>query len=170
MRWTFIVGERADQANPILPDTNDGAGFGFVDAPSGAWFDPLPADSFDFRMNGDERFTHIVSLPEGFISPFDVSVGGNSIGTFGPGQVVDFVALTGDSVSSFRVSGINPEVDAENPAAFPVQLAFDTPSADFTMSAVALTPGASRKVPVPAWALAAMLGLVAVRGVRRSRV
>ena len=67
-------------------------------------------------------------------TPFAVSVGANRLGSFSPGQSVDFVSLLGAGVSSFVVSGITPLTDPDNPMAFPIQLDFDTATADFTMT------------------------------------
>lgn len=142
----IVVGLGATQANPVLPASLPPAGtagsFLFESAQSGAWFDPTPTETFDFEMQDGSLFTHIISLPEGFDDPFTVSVGDQVLGEYGHGEVVSFLGLLGEGVSSFSVSGINPFVDGDDPMAFPIQLAFDNPTATFTMKAA--------PVPLPA--------------------
>ena len=139
----IIEGVGGSQLNPVLPGEGSQVGtFLFENAQSGAWFDPIPTETFDFEMQDGSLFTHIISLPEGFDDEFSVSVEGEDLGEFGPGEVVSFISLLGEGVSSFSVSGINPLVDGEDPNAFPIQLAFDNPTASFTM-----TPA---PVPLPA--------------------
>ncbi len=75
------------------------------------------------------------------------------LGEFGPGETVDFVSLLGAGVSSFTISGIEPLVDAEDPLAFPIALAFNTPTASFTMTAVVPEPGAASLALVGAGAM-----------------
>jgi hypothetical protein len=87
-------------------------------------------------MDSASLFTSILDFPTGFAEPFDVIVDGTLLGSFGPGQSVDFVALLGHGVDRFTVAGITPLVDAADPAAFPLKLAFSTPTASFRMLAV----------------------------------
>jgi hypothetical protein len=49
---------------------------------------------------------------------------------------VDFTNMPGGGVSSFEIFGIKPKVDSADGGAFPLQLAFNTASANFTMRAV----------------------------------
>jgi hypothetical protein len=120
----------ATPANPMLPTSLlPGGGFAFNNVPGGLWYDPPLVDGFDFAMTGGSLFTGILDFPPGFADPFAVYVGGVLLGTFGPGQSVSF----GAGVSAFTVAGIRPLVDAANPLAFPIRLAFNTPTASFTM-------------------------------------
>lgn len=112
--------------------------------PSGGWYDPPLALGFDFQQTGSSLFTDIVTLPIGIDGDglFEVEVGNVSLGWFAQGSRVDFrQILGGNGVASFRIAGIDPAVDATDAAVFPVQLAFDTANAEFTM-----TPVSWRKV------------------------
>lgn len=100
---------------------------------SGGWTDPPMAFGFGFQARNGTRFTEINDFPIGFEQPFTVAVGDNVLGTFGPGQPVDFVALTGAPVTDFAVTGIAPEVDESDPTAFPIQLSFEDAQGDFDM-------------------------------------
>ena len=80
------------QLNPILPNLAlPGGGFAFVDVQSGLWLDPPIVDSFLYHMTSNSLFTKILDFPTGFTSPFQVLVGNSLLGSFGPGQSVDFV-------------------------------------------------------------------------------
>jgi hypothetical protein len=121
------------QEFPILPQRD----YQFYRGPSGRWFDPPLALGYEFQQSNTSLFTDILSLPigrdgDGF---FEVEVGARSLGRFAAGSRVDFRALLGgNGVPSFRIVGIDPALDATNMASFPVQLAFDTAFADFTMT------------------------------------
>jgi hypothetical protein len=113
---------------PIAPHVFSGA--------SGLWYDPPLALGFDFVQTGSSLFTEIVSLPVGIDGDgmFEVEVGTQSLGQFAAGSGVDFrQILGGNGVAAFRIVGIDPAVDSTDAAVFPVQLAFDTPTAEFTM-------------------------------------
>ena len=161
----IYVGERTgagvpvagdSQANPILPDSISGGTFTFTSAPSGTWIDPPTENGFRYTMTGGSLFTEILDFPDGFGAPFRVVANGQELGAFGPG---DSLTFPGAGVTSFDVLEILPGVDAEDGEAFPLQLAFDTPTADLEMIAL----------PEPAGAI--WPGLVLVTGLawRRSR-
>lgn len=127
------------QASPIVPSPPSGTSdFPFTLAPTGRWFDPPLALGYDFQQSGSSLFADILSLPVGIDGDglFEVLVGTQSLGQFAQGSRVNFVQLLGQGVPAFRISGIDPAADASNVEAFPVQLAFDTPLADFTMTPV----------------------------------
>jgi hypothetical protein len=127
------------QDNPILPTTSVIHGLPshfFFDTQTGEWIDPPTVSEYSFTMTGNSKFTKILNFPTGFSGAFDVSVNGVSLGQFLAGQSVDFTTLLGHGVDSFNVSGITPGVDAASQTAFPIQLAFDTPTASFTMNPV----------------------------------
>lgn len=107
-------------------------------APTGRWFDPPLALGYDFQQTGGSLFTDILTLPIGIDGDgqFEVLVGSQSLGQFAEGTGVNFVQLLGNGVPAFRIVGIDPGADATDATAFPVQLAFDTPTADFTMTPV----------------------------------
>jgi hypothetical protein len=109
-----------------------------VAAPTGLWFDPPLALGYDFQQTGNSLFTDILSLPVGIDGDglFEVQVGNQSLGQFAQGTGVNFVQLLGSGVPSFRIVGIDPAKDATDIEAFPVKLAFNTPTADFTMTPV----------------------------------
>jgi len=104
----------------------------FLGGPSGGWFDPASASGYEYQMTGNSLFTDILGFPAGFAGPFDVMSSGCTIpGTFAPGDSLDFVALCGHGVSAFTITGIIPSFDPTDLQAFPIQLAFSTPTADF---------------------------------------
>ncbi len=138
----------------------------FIDVPSGWWFDPLPTDGFLYDMTGGSLFTDILDFPSGFSDPFDVWAEGSLLGSFGPGDSVDFVTTLGHGVSAFAIHGINPLVDPTDPLAFPLQLAFDTPTADFQMQG--FTTDSAAAVPEPSALILALVGLLSL-GMRRRR-
>jgi hypothetical protein len=141
----------ASQDVPVLPDVS---GI-FMEVASGCFFDPPMAPGFDFAMTGSSLFTAIDNFPTGVDGDgaFEVWVGTTDLGTFHVGDTVNF----GAGVSSFRVTGIDPLVDGGDPGAFPIQLAFNTPTASFTMT------------PIPEPASMAWLGTVSVALMRRRR-
>ena len=131
--------------------------------PTGSWFDPPFTSSYDYTGTGGTTFTRI-GLANGF-GPVNVLYGpgfGTSLGSFAGGSTVDFVALTGVALSSFRISGINPAVDVADPGAYPIQAFFSTSTGSFTQSSV----------PEPAtWSLMLIGALLAAyrKGISRSR-
>lgn len=142
---SVIVGDRppintpgSSQNNPILPDITDKNRFIFRDVPSGRWYDPPTTYGFRFLMTSDSLFTGILDFPTGIDRDnlFTLSVGNQLIGEFSPNKSVDFVALFGQGVSEFTITGIDPLVDATNPTALPIKLAFNTETANFEMLAL----------------------------------
>ena len=120
--------------HPVLPnDVQDGT-YSYTSAKSGVWFDPAPAPGFDYKMTGGSKFTHINQFPTGFAGPFSVYVGDTLIGHYNAGDSVDFTALAAGGVSEFSIGGIAP-FDSSS-LGFPLQLSFDTPTANFTQTAV----------------------------------
>jgi hypothetical protein len=97
------------------------------------WFDPPAVDEFFFQMTSNSLFTGIFNFPTGFSNSFEVLTEGQSLGSFTSDESVNFVELLGHGVASFRVRNITPKVDASDPKAFPIQLDFDTETADFVM-------------------------------------
>lgn len=126
----------SSQESPVLPDGMSDGSFNFVGVVTGAWVDPPVAEGFRYTMTSDSLFTQIEDFPTGFPTPFTVSVNGEVLGEFGPGDSVDFTQFPGGGVKEFTIGGLTPLVDPENPLAFPLKLAFDDDTADFTMSAI----------------------------------
>jgi hypothetical protein len=112
--------------------------FQFCNGRTGRWFDPPLAIGYDFQQTGSSLFTDILALPVGIDGDglFEVQVGNQSLGQFAQGTGVSFVQLLGNGVPSFRIVGIDPAKDSTDVEAFPVKLAFNTPTADFTMTPV----------------------------------
>ena len=125
--WKFTSG--GAQENPALPDSGDAGGWAFDGAESGTWFDPPVVPGYRYTMTSASLFEAILDFPTGFDAPFTVTVGDTPLGEFSPGDVVSL-----GGVSEFTITGIQPMVDAEDAAAFPIKLAFDTPTADFVMA------------------------------------
>ena len=92
-------------------------------------------------MTGDSLFTNILAFPTGFDEPFDLTSPGCTIpGTFTSGDSLNFVSLCGKGVSEFAITGIDPPFDPTNSSAFPIELTFDTPTADFVAAPLDSSP------------------------------
>ncbi|GEM_PF-5489423 len=135
--------------------------------PPGIWIDPPIASGFTYTMTNSALFTAISDFPPGFASDFEVVVGGASLGTFGPEESVDFTSFPGGGVSEFIVSGIDPGADTGSVFAFPLQIAFDSPSATFTMTSI-LAPDVPSMNGLAAVLVAAVLILVARKSLQRA--
>ena len=134
---TVIVRYCLDEPACAIMPTGGTTGNWTLSGPSGSWFDPPFTSSYDYNGIGGTTFTQI-GLVTGF-GPVNVLYGpgfGISLGSFAGGSMVDFVALTGAALSSFRISGINPTVDAADPSAYPIQAFFSTSTGSFTQTAV----------------------------------
>ena len=112
------------QHDPILPSSAGGSVYRFEDVESGMWFDPPFVPAIEYSMTSGVLFTNIVDFPSGFAGPFTVTVGDIELGSFGPGDNVDFSGFASGGVEQFTVSGITPLVDSADPQAFPLQIAF----------------------------------------------
>jgi len=168
IRNDIVPGSRQDF--PVLPEprATPSEPFRFINVASGLWVDPPVAFGFEYEMLGDSLFTDILDFPVGFLDDFEVVVDGLSLGFFGPGEGVDFVSLLGDGVESFIVQNINPTVDPNDALAFPIQLAFDTQTADFTMTPLTRDDDGSNVIPSPT-AAALGLGMLLGLGLTRRR-
>jgi len=145
------------QGSPVLPDVSfpDG-GFAFDDALSGMWVAPPFSTSLVYTMTGPAKFTAILDFPTGFQNKFEVVTSTQSLGSFGPGEPVLFPGL---GVTTFTISGIAPQVDTKDPTAFPLRLAYDQATADFTM----------RPAPEPGAGVGTLSVLGALAGLRPAR-
>jgi hypothetical protein len=130
------------QASPFFPNSTTATSSTFLNAVSSApngsankWFQAtvaVPSTGFRYQMTNSSLFIKINDFPTGFPTPFTVKVGSTTIGAFLPGQSVDFQALLGGGVTQFDIIGINPATTA-----FPLAIAFDTPSSNnFTVTAI----------------------------------
>lgn len=135
-------GEGLTQEDPVFPAQGPAptAGARFEATLSDRWFDPPLTNGFRFEMvSPDSSFTHIMGLPTGFGDGFELWLGGQFVGEFGDEDSVNLGELVGsDGVHSFEIHGIAPCVDAADPAAFPIQLAFSTPTATWDMIPMSL--------------------------------
>lgn len=148
------------QSVPLLPSSTGPSGqFIYSNVASGLWFDPPTTSAFTYTMTSNSLFTSILDFPTGFTSPFVVSEGGVTLGSFTAG---DSMVFPNGGVSTFTISGINPLVDPNNSAAFPLELAFNTTTASFTQQAV--------PEPEALALVGAGLILLAVRRSARSRI
>ena len=137
------TGPGSSQLNPAAPTTSASHQWGFTGGTSGQYFGPPAAYGLRYAMTGvgASKFTAIQDFPVGFSDAFTVSVGDRVLGTFAPGQKVDFTALTGGGVSAFTLTGITPQADPDPALGFPLRLAFDTATADFGVTALGQLPG-----------------------------
>jgi len=136
-----IIPVMATSITTAPPSTGSGSGpppisMQFTNVTSGDYFDPQLANGYVFQMSGGSHFTQILNFPTGFASKFNVIANGVDLGAFGPGDEVNFSNLLGTGVSSFEITGIVPGVDPTSSVAFPIQLAFDSATASFSMTPV----------------------------------
>ncbi len=156
----FPLGNGSSQGSPLPPTGGGGGTWIFNNVPSGLFFDPPFANGFEYTGTSGTTFTQITT-PTGFASPFTILYGpgfANSTGPVNGGATVDFTAL-GGAVDAFRVTGIDPTVDAANALAFPLQIFFSNSTGSFTQTPL-------EAVPEPGtWGLAAatLLGLAGLR-------
>jgi hypothetical protein len=158
-------------ALPVLPsqviaDPSVPGGFRYVfnNVQSGNWFDPPGTYGFDYLGLSGTLFSSAI-LPTGF-SPFTIQYGAgfaNTLGTFNGGTIIDFVSLLGSGIGAFRVTGINPTVNSDNPNAFPTFLNFVGTSGSFEMTPL------FNDVPEPSALLLTITPLAWVAWRRRNR-
>jgi len=121
-------GNGPDNPTPPGPCLPGFRGYCFYSEPGPVWYDPIATTGYEFRtLTG--AFTAIDDFPPALGDAFLVSFGATHIGPFAPGQRVDFPGGT----THFRITGIAPPVDGDNPTAFPIKLSLDTVGAMFVM-------------------------------------
>ena len=103
---------------------------------SGCWVDPPAASGFTYRMTNTNVFTGIADFPTGFGTAMEVSVGGSSLGTFGPGDSVDFTGFSGGGVTEFVVTGISPAASTSGVEAFPLNISVSSTTSTFEMTSI----------------------------------
>jgi hypothetical protein len=103
---------------------------------SNEWHEPNIAYGYVFKMTepNNALFTKILDFPTGFDAPFTIEVNGVTLGAFGPGEPVDFVASLGQGVKEFYLRGVSPLTDPEDGQIFPIKLEFNVQYAQFTMT------------------------------------
>jgi hypothetical protein len=171
VRNGFAIDPGTNQDNPILPPNPDPGPdpdappvYVFTEIPSRRWVDPPGTYGFDYVMTSNSLFTEL-GLPTGFDDPFDIWYGNGFstlLGSFPGGGANLF--FPGGGVSQFRITGIHPTVNSDNSNAFPVFLAFDTPTASFTMTPL-VNPAS--EVPEPSTWLLFTCGAAALLWRRR---
>lgn len=183
-RHAFLLKESCrvspQQQNPLLPSEIDGEWMKFNNVPSNLWYDPPANSGFNYQALNGSGFLQISNFPCG-IDPdnqFNVFVGGENLGVFGPGDTLDFSQFFDTPVTDFTIVGINAPIDTTDPVAFPIQIAFNNPTADFQIRPVFVDPPVNEApannvkavVPEPAtiWSLMG-LGLAIIIGDRRRR-
>jgi len=112
------------------------------------------------------------------ISTRTIAKTNSTITGFGPGDTLDFSQFFDTPVTEFTIVGINAPIDSTDPVAFPIQIAFNDPTADFQIRPVFVDPPVNEEsannvrtsVPEPAtiWSLMG-LGLAIIIGDRRRR-
>jgi|APTNR8051073442_1049403.scaffolds.fasta_scaffold15534_2 hypothetical protein len=116
----------------------------------GKWFDPPMVEEYSYRTLDGSYFS-AVELPVGL----DTEDGQFTLWFDGKSEVVDegvffsFVdhhAGGGNLVNTFRITGIEPTVDAEDPQAFPVRLAFWDGSEPLSSASFAIRPAVRYQV------------------------
>jgi hypothetical protein len=135
------------QLNPLMPDSGttgkNGTLWSFINTSGRAWYDPVVAEGFNFKMTSNSLFTEIMNFPANFTKPFILTVKDIVLGEFTAGDKVKFSDYSaqlgsllqgGSGVNEFTIKGIN--VDASSPTAFPIKLDFSTDTASFDMIAL----------------------------------
>ena len=106
----------------------------------------------------------INEFPLGATQPFQVEVGGTLLGTFAPGDSIDFTSINPLGVASFTITGLLDEIP--DPGEFALNLSLDAPNAEFTVLAgTAEVPALN---PLGIAALFSLLALTAAWRLRRS--
>lgn len=119
------------QGQPVLPGSSAPGFFRFFNVESGQFFDPPGAYGFTYGMDSQSLFTK-VGLPLGLGNDFTITSSEGTVSNLLEGGMHVFSG----GVSSFTLTGINPLVDPNDGAAFPLYLEFDTPTASFHMIAL----------------------------------
>lgn len=156
----FDAEEGTSQSRPLRPDEIDGLIYKFKNIPSGLWFDPTPAKGFTYDiLDDDVLFDEILDFPTGLDGPVTVSVDGQFLGEFGPGDHVDFKSIYGSGVRQFEVSGLAPYAQADDDSpGFALQLGFSEETASFSMTAQVVTGVAPGTMLSPAAIVGTDLG------------
>jgi len=151
---TAIPGSTA--GNPILPSSGGNGFWRFFNVATGNFMDPPIASGYVYTIEAGAPATLFteVGLPYGLGTNFTITSSEGTVTGLGEGDLHVFSG----GVSTFTLTGINPLVDPNNPAAFPLFLEFNGATASFNMLAV---------VPEPATGLLATLTTIGLTTRRR---
>jgi hypothetical protein len=97
-------------SNPVMPFVAPDGSKIFATPTGGNWFDPPLVEGFDISLTDGGAFTKLIA-PEGFDS-LRILVNGVQVGEVDGGEQFVF----GPGVSAFRITGIAPPLDGEDPA------------------------------------------------------
>jgi hypothetical protein len=161
--------------------------FVFDEPTPGRWFDPPFVDGFAYSLSDPTAVFTQVGVPDatfGF-GPLQLVVGGIVVAILNPGDLFDFDCAINDcslvdldAVNSFRIEGIDPRIDAADPAfvtLFPTFLDFTGGTGGGTAlrllmaGLVDVEPLVDAPAPATLLLLLPAVGLIAVRR-RRSRL
>jgi hypothetical protein len=119
------------QGNPILPQPAGSGFFRFFNVATGQFCDPPMASGYIYTMESPSLFTE-VGFPYGLGDNFTIVSSEGTVTGLGEGDLHVFSG----GVPTFTILGIDPPVNANDAAAFPVFLEFNTPTAFFNMQAI----------------------------------
>jgi hypothetical protein len=133
---TPLVGTWQDRG--ILPTdvSGNGSRAAFANAPTSHWFATPVASEITFTAAPGTLFQQIEELPTGFDGPISISVGDIFLGQFNAGENVDFQFLPSGGVTSFVLSGIDPNAVAQSNFDFALKIGFTTSAGNFAVAAV----------------------------------
>lgn len=155
--------EGSTEDNPVLPEEiGPGGTLIFREVPSGLWYDPPFTSEIQYTITSPgDVFAEIMNFPSAF-SDIWVEADGVTYGPYNNGDNLVFPT----PVTEFRIFDLHPEVDLQNPLAFPLQIRFGDASASFSMS----LPSTPAVPEAGTWVAAGGLAGVLALGWRRSRV
>lgn len=159
----------SDPSNPVLPFVPAPGEFVFEDPEPRLWFDPPFVDTFEYEVT-DAIFTEVGVPPASFgFGPLDVFIPGiGVVATLDPGEFFD---LSSFGISLFRLTGIDPLLDIEDPGlatAFPTFLDWDGDATTLSMTAITV-PEPPDGIAGPPTALMVLTGLTVILARRRLR-
>jgi len=132
------------------------------------WIDPSPATGFDYEVTGVPLAAVTLEASADSDACFDVWVWNEGLGDYelvAPGwdfsesPTYDFMVSPPDGVYRFRITGIDPPADGDDPTSFPTGLSFVEPG---DVTSLTMTP-----IPEPAALV--LLGVGGLAMLRRRR-
>lgn len=127
--------------NPVLPFVPAPGQFVFFNPEPRRWFDPPLFGTFEYELVGDGRFLEVAPPPEAFgFGDVELFIPGLGIvAILSPGEVFDFLEAGLLDITLFRLTGISPLLDLEDPdlaTAFPTFLDFSGDIDELLMRAI----------------------------------